>query len=449
MPDSKPGKPGKGLGRGKLDSLVRRMKGLGSSDAPQDQAEDLLASTVAVPEQYYRFSKMPQLVEMRRAKAVFDALGFQNPFFRPHSGVAGATTRMDGEDYLNFATYNYLGLNGHPEVSTAAHAAIDQYGTSASGSRIISGNKEVHLELEQAIADMIGVDEAHCFVSGHATNVSTIGYLVGPRDLVIQDALAHNSVTQGALLSGAHRMSFPHNDLEALDRMLVEVRGRFERVLVAVEGHYGMDGDVPDLPGLLALRRKHRFLLMVDEAHSIGVLGATGRGIGEHFGIDPNDVDIWMGTLSKALAGCGGYIAGCSDLIHMIAYRVPGTVYSVGMPPAMAAASLTCIRLMQREPERIRKLNENTRLFLERARAAGLNTGTAGPHAIVPVITGSSRKAAQLCNRLYAKKINVLPIVAPAVEEGQSRLRFFLSALHTDEQIVRAVDAVKEQYPRL
>jgi 7-keto-8-aminopelargonate synthetase-like enzyme len=276
-------------------------------------------------------------------------------------------------------------------------------------------------------------------VSGHATNVTVIGHLVGPGDAIVHDALSHNSVIQGALLSGAHRVQFAHNDVAALDKALQSLRQRMNRVLVLIEGHYSMDGDVPDLPSMIQVVQRHRAHLMVDEAHSLGVLGATGRGLAEHWGVDPAGVDIWMGTLSKTLCGCGGYVAGSRDLIEYLRYSAPGFVYSVGMSPPVAAAASAALAAMQAEPWRVSRLNENAALFLQLAKTVGLNTGESIGAAIVPVIIGSSIRAARAADLLFRRGVNVQPILHPAVPERSARLRFFLSSLHTEQQIRNAV----------
>ncbi|MCX8146185.1 MAG: aminotransferase class I/II-fold pyridoxal phosphate-dependent enzyme [Azovibrio sp.] len=395
-----------------------------------------------VPEAFTRFDRHPGYEKMLVPKAAADRLGLRNPFFIAHDGVAGATTRIDGREYLNFSSYNYLGLNGHPAVIKAAKEAIDRYGTSASASRLVAGERPIQRELEEALADLYEVEDCVVFVSGHATNVSTIATLFGPKDLVIHDALIHNSVLEGIKLAGSTRRSFPHNDTQALDAILTEIRHQFERVLIVVEGHYSMDGDIPDLPALIDIKRRHGCFLMVDEAHALGVLGPTGRGLHEHYGIPGKEVDIWMGTLSKTLAGCGGYIAGERALVEHLKYAAPGFVYSVGIAPPLAAASLAALRVMLREPERVARLQENGRTFLRLAREAGLDTGTSQGFAIVPVITGSSLKAAKLSNLLFERGINVQPIVYPAVEEKAARLRFFLCQSHTERQLQQTVEVL-------
>lgn len=306
--------------------LIDRILGRKASASQQPVAGARLAPRSSVDPALTRFDRHPGYEKMLVPKAVADRLGLDNPFFRIHEGMAGATSHIAGREFINFSSYNYLGLSGHPEVNQAAKDAIDHYGTSASASRLVAGERPIQRELEQALAAVYGVEDSIVFVSGHATNVSTIGYLFGPKDLVLHDSLIHNSVLQGIELSGAARRPFAHNDLTALDQILAESRGRFERVLIVVEGHYSMDGDIPDLPALIDIKRRHQAFLMVDEAHSLGVLGEGGKGLHEHYGVDGREVDIWMGTLSKTLAGCGGYIAGERALVEHLKYAAPGFV---------------------------------------------------------------------------------------------------------------------------
>ncbi len=385
---------------------------------------------------------LPGARDLTLMREAGEALGIENPYFRPHEGVAGAHTSIGNRDFLNFASYNYLGLNGDPRVMAAAKAAIDQYGTSASASRLASGERPGHGRLEAALAGLHQAEACLTFVSGHATNVTVIGHLLGPRDLVLHDALAHNSIIEGARLSGARRIAFPHNDWAAADRELATQRRRHGRALVVVEGHYSMDGDLPELARFTALARRHDALLMVDEAHSLGVLGATGHGVAEQCGVDPAEVDIWMGTLSKTLSGCGGYIAGRRALVDLLRYSVPGFVYSVGLAPPLAAASLAALEIMQAEPERVARLQHNARLFLTLAREAGFDTGNSAGLGIVPVILGSSIRAARMAAALFAQGINVQPILFPVVPERSARLRFFLSADHNAAELARTVAAL-------
>lgn len=425
--------------------LIERFLGRKAAEDGTCNAPGLRVSSRSnVPESFTRFDQHPGYEKILLSKAAADRMNLRNPFFIAHDAVAGATTRIEGCEYVNFSSYNYLGLAGHPQVSQAAKDAIDRYGTSASASRLVAGERPVQRELEEALAEFYEAEDCIVFVSGHATNMSTIATLFGPRDLVIHDSLIHNSVLEGIKLSGAARRSFPHNDAAALDAVLSEIRPRFERALIIVEGHYSMDGDIPDLPALIDIKRRHKCFLMVDEAHALGVLGASGLGLREHFGVAGRDVDIWMGTLSKTLAGCGGYVAGVRALVEHLKYAAPGFVYSVGIAPPLAAASLAALRLMLKEPERVMRLQENGRKFLRLAREAGLDTGTSDGFAIVPVITGSSLKAVRLSGALFERGINVQPVIYPAVEERAARLRFFLSQTHSEHDMRHACETIKK-----
>jgi 8-amino-7-oxononanoate synthase len=334
-------------------------------------------------------------------------------------------------------------------VTAAAKEAIDRFGTSVSASRLVSGEKTIHRELEQGIADFLGVDDAICFVGGHSTNETTIGHLFASGDLIAHDSLAHNSIIQGAILSGARRRPFPHNDWQALDALLAEIRREYRRVLIAIEGVYSMDGDFPDLPRFIEVKKKHKAILMVDEAHSIGTLGRTGRGIGEHFGINPRDVDLWMGTLSKTFGSCGGYIAGRREVVEYLKYTAPGFVYSVGIPPSNAAAALASLEVLKEQPGRVERVQANSRLCLSLCHERGLNTGMSNNTPVVPVITGNSMHALQLSRALFERGINVQPILYPAVEEEKARLRFFITAAHTEDQLRHTAAVVAEELGRI
>ncbi|TYK71950.1 aminotransferase class I/II-fold pyridoxal phosphate-dependent enzyme [Comamonas sp. Z1] len=432
------------LARQAKTQLIDRILGRKTSAAQQPVVATRFAMHSSVNPAFTRFDRHPGYEKMLVPKAVANRLGLDNPFFRIHDGMAGATSRIAGNEFINFSSYNYLSLSGHPDVNQAAKDAIDHYGTSASASRLVAGERPIQRELEQALAEVYGVEDSIVFVSGHATNVSTIGYLFGPKDLVLHDSLSHNSVLQGIALSGAARRPFAHNDLAALEQILIESRRHYERVLIVVEGHYSMDGDIPDLPSLIDIKRRHQAFLMVDEAHSLGVLGASGKGLHEHYGVDGRDVDIWMGTLSKTLAGCGGYIAGERALVELLKYAAPGFVYSVGIAPSLAAASLAALRVMQKQPERVQKLRSNTHFFLQQARAAGLDVGMSQGHSIIPLMMGSSVKAARLSSQLFEHGINVQPILHPAVEEKAARLRFFLSTEHSQAQMEFSIQTIKE-----
>ncbi|MBF6439048.1 type I polyketide synthase [Nocardia cyriacigeorgica] len=407
------------------------------------------APTAAAPEPHvvpeFRISEFAEVKAIEGRLAGAQALGPANPYFLVNDGVTRDTSVIDGVPVLNFSSYNYLGLSGHPAVVEAVQDAVARYGSSCSASRVLSGEKPVHRELEAELAALLGTEDAMALVGGHSTNVTIIGHIVGPQDLVIHDNLAHDSILQGCKLSGATRRPFPHNDHAALDRMLSELRHRYRRVLILIEGVYSQDGDIPDLPAIIEIKNKHRALLMIDEAHSVGVLGAGGGGIGEYYGVDRGEVELWSGTMSKALAGCGGYVAGSAELIRFLKYTTPGFVYSVGMTPMNAAASAAAIRLLRTDPEPLARLRRNAELFLKLAKDAGIDTGDSHDTPIIPCIVGDSLKTLTLSNALLRRGINVNPILYPAVPEDLARLRFFVTACHSEQQIREAVTILAEE----
>jgi len=420
-------------------ALERKLKK--NEQSSQPVINPLQTTRLDIPESFYRFDQHAGYKQMQIMHKGAAQLGIPSPFFRIHDGIAAATTRIGGRQYINYASYNYLGLSGDPRVSNAAIEAIERYGTSVSASRLVSGERPIHRQLEAALAEIYGVDDAIVMVSGHATNVTTIGYLFGARDLILHDELIHNSTLIGAQLSGARRLSFPHNDYNALDKLLSEQRRNYERVLIVIEGLYSMDGDFPDLPRFIDIKNRHRAFLMVDEAHSFGVMGEKGLGIREHFAIEGKAVDIWMGTLSKSLAGCGGFIAGESALVEHLKFLAPGFLYSVGMPPQVAAPALAAINIIRNEPQRVQQLQARSQYFLSKAKAAGIDTGHSQGIAIIAAITGSSISAARLSQALFERGINVQPILYPAVPEKSARLRFFICSDHSEEQIDFTIQA--------
>ncbi|NLF09451.1 MAG: aminotransferase class I/II-fold pyridoxal phosphate-dependent enzyme [Pirellulaceae bacterium] len=402
-----------------------------------------------IAQSVYRFDKFPEYVALRNNLDMLDASGIGNPYFKVHDGPCRDVTIIDGKEYINFSAYNYLGMSGDPEVNEAAKAAIDRYGTSTSASRVVSGQKIIHVELEREMTRFLGTEDTVAFVGGHATNESVIGHLLGPGDLILHDALAHNSIVQGSILSGARRRPFPHNDWKAADELLEQYRHEYRRVLLAIEGVYSMDGDIADVPHFIEVKKRHKALLMIDEAHSMGILGANGRGVGEHFQIAPADVDVWMGTFSKGFGSSGGYISGTKALAEYLRYTAPGFVFAAAMPPAAAAAALASLKILQSDPGRVARLRKNSRLFLDLAKRYGLNTGLSEGTPIVPVILGNSVKSLMLSKALFSRGINVQPIVHPAVEENAARLRFFLASTHSEEQIRYTVEATIEELKRI
>ncbi len=395
------------------------------------------------------FGRMRNKLSFERLVAMGASMGMRNPLFLCHDRVAKATTSIEGADYLNFSTYDYLDLNGHPEITQVVTEAAQKFGTSAGASRLVGGERPPHREFEKAIADLYEVEDSIVYVSGHATNVSTLGFLFGARDLILHDNLAHNSLMQGAKLSGATRLAYTHNDADALEALLKEKRSQYRRAVIVTEGLFSMDGNIPDLPRLIELKKKYDCMLLVDEAHSLGTLGATGRGAREHFNIDPKDVDMWMSTLSKSLCGCGGFIAGSKELIEFLKYGSPGFVFSVGMSPVLTAASQKALEIMLREPERVHKLQHISIYFLDYAQSLGLDTGVAQGYANVPVIVGDSMVAGFMANALLQRGVYAMPITFPAVKEGTARLRFFLSAAHSEEDARRALDVTAEEIPKV
>ncbi|MBN1912109.1 MAG: aminotransferase class I/II-fold pyridoxal phosphate-dependent enzyme [Pirellulales bacterium] len=402
-----------------------------------------------IPTEYYRIAEFPECVQLQQSLDMAEVMGVANPFFTVHEGLASDRTTVGGRELIHFSSFNYLGMSGDPVVTRAAQEAAAKYGTSVSASRLVSGEKDLHLELEREISQFMGTEDTICFVGGHGTNETVIGHLLGPGDLILHDALSHNSILQGSILSGARRRAFAHNDPEAAEAILKQIRGQYRRVLLVIEGVYSMDGDIPELPKFIRLRQRYKTLLMIDEAHSLGTLGKTGRGIGELYDVEPSDVDIWMSTFSKTLGSCGGYVSGVKELVRYLKYTAPGFVFSVGLSPPAAAAALAALRLMQAEPERIARLKQRSRLFLELAKQRGLNTGASKDTPVIPIILGNSLHALQLSNAMFARGVNVQPILHPAVEESAARLRYFLTTLHTEKQIRYTVDVMAEELGKI
>jgi 8-amino-7-oxononanoate synthase len=402
----------------------------------------------AIDEATFRVDQFPEVQELEQRLGLAAAFGLKNPYFNVHERVTNDTSVIGGRTVINWSSYNYLGLSGDPSVTRAAQEAVARYGTSVSASRVASGEKPLHRELEQELSALLGTEDSVVTVSGHGVFVTTIATLVKDGDLVLHDALAHDCILAGAKLSGAKRRPFPHNDWRALERQLQQLRPHYRRVLIAVEGVYSMDGDSPDLPRFIELKKRYGCLLMVDEAHSIGVMGRTGAGIGEHFSVNRADVDLWMGTLSKSFASCGGYVGGSKQLIQFLKYSAGGFVYSVGISPANAAAALEAIRQLKAHPEKVARLHERAGLFLRLAKEKGIDTGFSAGSAVVPAILGNSLHALQVSDALKQRGINVQPILYPAVEETAARLRFFCTATHTDQQIRETVQVLAEEIAR-
>ena len=386
----------------------------------------------------------PECLALQQRLTDAATAGFQIPFFRIKQQVDAATALVNGQQVISYTSFDYLGMSQTPCVKEAARQAIEQFGTSASASRLVGGDSTILAELDSEIADFLGTEAAIVFPSGYGTNASVLEHLFHHEDLILYDELAHNSIMHGATTSKAQRRPFPHNDYEFLDRLLVDVRGKHRRVVIALDGVYSMDGDYPDLVKFLEVKRKHRALLYVDEAHSFGVLGGTGRGISEHFGVDPNEGDIWMGTISKALGSAGGFIAGRAMLIQYLKYTTPAFVFATAVSPPNSAAALAALRCLREQPERVTRLRQRAALFLKVAKACGLNTGDSHDTPVIPIIVGNSMRCIWISHELLRQGIDAQPILYPAVPERASRIRFFITANHTDDQILRTVSALTE-----
>ena len=388
-----------------------------------------------------RFEDSPEYQHFEaRQKEMMEAVHGDNPYFIRHDSTLTDVSLMEGKKVLNFASYNYVGMSGRKEVSEAAKAAIDLYGTSASGSRLIAGEKTLYLELEKEIAQWKHAEDCLVLVSGHATNVTFVGNFCGKGDLILYDSLAHNSVWEGCRISSAVCRPFPHNDPEKLDEILSRRRQKFAKVLIVIEGAYSMDGDIARVPEFVELKKKYGCFLMVDEAHSSCVLGEHGGGVDEYFGLAPDDIDIKMGTLSKGLGACGGYLAGKRAIIEYMRYLLPGFVFSVGISPALAAAAKASLKALQSDPSIMKRLHNNIRAFREEAEKRNLNICLAGETAVFPVLVKDDDAAYLLSSTMRHRGIFVPPAVFPAVPQGQARLRYCVTSEHNREEIIRALD---------
>jgi glycine C-acetyltransferase len=363
---------------------------------------------------------------------------FNQPVEEIGNGVA---VRVAGAPMLMFASYSYLGLLGHPKIGRAAQAAVERFGTGTHGVRMLAGSLPLHTELEQAIAAFKRAEASVTYTSGYATNLAAVTTLLGRHDYVLSDKLNHASIVDGCLLSGAKFLRFDHNRADQLEALLQKVPAEAGKLVVA-DAVFSMDGDILDLPAVVELCRRHGALLMVDEAHSVGVLGATGRGIEEHFGLS-GGIDLHMGTLSKTIPSVGGYLAGSEELINLLRHASRPYIFSAALPPAQAAAAQAALEVILDEPERLERLRHNTARFLGALKAAGFDT-LRSETAIVPIVCGEDERAYEMVRRCQARGIFVLPVVSPAVPRGTARLRATVTAAHTEAQIDQAVAVISE-----
>ncbi len=433
---------GSGLPDDALSNLLAQMRTAGDAAAPKASSSAELRRDTSI-------ANHPLYRQMQFERNIAKVTGLSNPYYRRHDVRAGSVSVIEGREAVNYASYDYLGLNGDPRIVEAVTEAAREFGTSVSASRISAGERQVHRDLELALARNYATEDCIAFVSGHAAAVSTLATLMGPKDLIVHDAAIHNCIVVGAQLAGSARRLFPHNDLDVLEATLAADRARFDRVLIVSEGLFSMDGDGPDLQRLLTLKERFSAWLMMDDAHGLGVLGATGRGIFEHQQVDPSGVDFWLGTLSKSLVSCGGYIAGSAMAVDLLKSHAPGFVYSVGMPATNAVAAKVALELMNSEPERVARLQRQSQRFHQAARQAGLDVGDSWGFGIIPVMIRESLPTVVLAERLLARGINAFPVLPPGVAEKAARLRFFINASHSDSQIDETVAAVAEEMARL
>lgn len=352
----------------------------------------------------------------------------------------GARVVVKGREMGMYASYSYLGLVGHPRINKAAVDAVNRYGTGTHGVRSLAGTLPLHQELEETIAEFKNTDAAITYTSGYVTNLTVVSALVGRGDYVISDKLNHASIVDGCLMSGAKFLRFFHNDMEALEARLHQADPDAAKLVVA-DAVFSMDGDIINLPKVVELCRKYSAWLMIDEAHSVGVLGQTGRGIEEHFGMR-DAIDIKMGTLSKTIPSVGGYIAGKQDLIDYLRHATRAYIFSAALPPAQAAAANESFRVILDEPWRVQKLCANTDQFINGIQARGfdtLNTET----AIVPIVCGSDEQAFRMTGEAHRHGVFVLPVVSPAVPPGLARLRATITSAHEPGEIEEAMDIIE------
>jgi glycine C-acetyltransferase len=356
--------------------------------------------------------------------------------------ASAAESRFDGKEVINLASNNYLGLTTHPKLREAAIDAVQRFGVGSGAVRTISGTMALHMQLEERIADFKNVEACVVFQSGFAANAGTVSALLGPEDHIISDELNHASIIDGCRLSRAKIRVFPHKDAAAAEKILAELDGVSGRKLLISDGVFSMDGDIGPLPGLVEAAERHGAIMMVDDAHSSGVLGKAGRGTIDHFGLHGR-VHVQVGTLSKAIGVLGGYVCGSRDLIEFLYHRARPFLFSTSHPPAVAAACLAAFDVLEQEPERIQNLWDNTKYFKQGLVAAGFNTGMSET-PITPVIVGEAKTAHALSNGLFEEGVLALGIGFPTVAKGRARVRTIVTATHTREELDRALEAFQK-----
>jgi 8-amino-7-oxononanoate synthase len=360
----------------------------------------------------------------------------------PLTVASGPRSAALGQELVMFSSYSYLGLIGHPRITAAVHAAVERFGTSTGGVRLLTGTLELHHELEHELASFLGQEGAATFASGYDANIAAITSLFGPGDVAILDQFAHQSIHDGVRMAGCEARRFRHNDMDDLERRLRQAKNRgAHRILVAVDSVFSMDGDQAPIAELIELKEKYGAFLLVDEAHALGAVGATGRGICEEQGIDPARIDILTGSLSKGIPSSGGFVAGARGLKIYIQHGSAPYMFSAAMTPANAAAALEALRIVQQEPEHIRLLRENTRFMQDGLTDLGFDMG-ASTSPVLPLILGDEWRAYRVARELLDDGIFVSAVVYPAVSPGQARLRLCATAAHRREHFDRLFGAL-------
>ena len=388
----------------------------------------------------------------RRVRAITERVSMakENDMYFYNQAVeelrGGAKVLVRGREMGMYASYSYLGLINHPRINEAAKKAIDKFGTGTNGVRSLAGTLTIHTELEETIANFKHAEAAVTFSSGYATNLSVISTLMGRGDYVFSDKLNHASIVDGCLMSGAEFRRFRHNDMEHLEGLLKNAPADVTKLVIA-DSVFSMDGDIIDLPKVLELTKKYHAWLMIDEAHSVGVLGEKGTGIEEHFGLG-DVIDIKMGTLSKTIPSVGGYVAGKKDIITYLRHACRAYIFSAALPPAQAAASNEAFKVILDEPWRVERLNQNTKQFIGGLKGMGFDTMLTET-AIVPVLCGDDETAFAMTRESQHNDVFVLPVISPAVPEGLARLRATVTAAHDPSEIERAMDVIGEAGKKL
>ena len=388
----------------------------------------------------------------RRIKALTDRVGYvkANDLYFYNQPVQeilpGMKVRVNGREMGMYASYSYLGLVNHPRINEASKKAIDRFGTGTHGVRSLAGTLTIHAELEETISHFKHAEAAITYSSGYATNLTVISTMMGRGDYVFSDKLNHASIVDGCLMSGAEFRRFRHNDMEHLEGLLKNAPPDVAKLVIA-DSVFSMDGDIIDLPRVLELCRKYNAWLMIDEAHSVGVLGDRGTGIEEYFGLG-DVIDIKMGTLSKTIPSVGGYVAARKEIVTYLRHASRAYIFSAALPPAQAAAANEAFKVILDEPWRIERLNQNTKQFIGGLKSMGFDTMLTET-AIVPVLCGEDEMAFAMTREAQHNDVFVLPVVSPAVPEGLARLRATVTAAHDPSEIERAMDVIGEAGKKL